>query len=290
MSRIVVAGPYPTMTGPEAQATFSFVRRLVAEGKDVTVISPWPSAAHHHADPIAKRGSIKLAKLVRDADVLHLRLDAAALHADADDRSLFPVRMALRVAMQRPGRCEVRLDRVPRTVSRQWATLVLGRAALVLVTTEDERQSLTAAGVPASKIVVDPEPETLAAACGPPPRRSEATRAVAAPSQAAVSAAELQALVRSRAAEDRLVNRKPSPTDHELPSLPLRHLARMGRAPVRSSKPGGTFLKRLLIKSLAWQFDNVIASVNRLHQATIDAFENLEAQLAARSEDGRPVR
>ena len=49
MSRVVVAGPYPTMPGPESAATFALVRSLVAAGDDVTVVSPQPSAAHHHA-------------------------------------------------------------------------------------------------------------------------------------------------------------------------------------------------------------------------------------------------
>lgn len=287
MSRVVVAGPYPPMTGPEAQATFAFVRRLVADGKDVTVISPWPSAAHHHADPIAKRGSVRLAKLLRDVDVLHLRLDAAALHAQADDRSLFPVRMALRVALQRPKRSEVRLDRVPPKVSRQWANLVLGPAARVLVATEVERQALVAAGVDAAKIHVEPEPEMVAAETAPAVRRVPAGSAPE-PEPEPATASELQALVRRRATEDRVVNRKPMPNDEEPASLPLRHLVRMERAPVRSSLPGGTLVKRLLAKALAWQFDNVITSVNRLHQATIDAFDNLEAEVAARGDRDDP--
>ena len=108
-----------------------------------------------------------------------------------------------------------------------------------------------------------------ASAAGPAPGRRCAGQGVG---------AELQELVRRRAAEDRAVNRKASTVPEGTASLPLRHLVRMERAPVRSNKPGGAFVKRSISKLLGWQFDNVIASVNRLHQATIDAVELLEAQ------------
>ena len=273
MSRVVVAGPYPTMPGPESAATFSLVRRLVAAGEDVMVISPQPSAAHHHADPGGPRGAARLAQLVRGADELHLRLDAAALAAGSDARSLLPGRMALRVALQRVGRSVVRLDRVPRDVSRQWANLVLGRAGEVLVSSEDERTTLVAAGVDAGKVRVDPEPELVAAS---EPRRPAGVAAPVVP--AGASAAELQELVRRRAVEDRALHRRASVAEEGTASLPLRHLVRMERAPVRSNKLGGAVLKRVMAKALQWQFDNVIASVNRLHQATIDAVDHLEAE------------
>ena len=279
MSGTIVAGPYPTMTGPESAATFALVRRLVAAGEDVTVISPQPSAAHLHADPGGSRGAVRLATLVRGADVLHLRLDAAAMGADSDARSLFPGRLAIRTALQRVGRAEVRLDRVPATVSRRFANLVLGKADRVLVTTEEERSSLVAAGVPAGVVVVDPEPEMTAAALAPSESRPPAAPVVV---PAGVSAAELQDLVRRRAEEDRTRNEKASAVSAGTASLPLRHLVRMERPPVRSNKPGGVFVKKAMAKALAWQLDNVIASVNRLHQATIDAIENLEAERSSR--------
>ncbi|HVF32901.1 MAG TPA: hypothetical protein VM933_07690 [Acidimicrobiales bacterium] len=281
--RVVVAGPYPTMGGPEAQATFALVRRLVAAGDDVTVISPQPSAAHLHADPGGPRGAARLASLVRDADELHLRLDASALGAGSDARARLPGRMALRVGLQRVGRSIVRLDRVPATVSRQWANLVLGKAGAVLVSTEAERASLVAAGVDGSKVRVEPERELAEA---PLSRRVPAGGS--GPATTSASAAELQELIRARAAEDRALHRKASAAPEGTASLPLRHLVRMERAPVRSNKPGGAFLKRAMAKALQWQFDNVIASVNRLHQATIDALDNLESE--RRPEGDRPVR
>ena len=273
--RVVVAAPYPTMPGPEAAATFALVRQLVAAGDDVTVVSPAPSAAHHHADPGGPRGAAKLARLVGGADLLHLRLDAGSLGAASDSKTLLPARLALNAALRRVGESEVRLDRVPANVSPQWASLVLGRATRVLVDGHAAEGALLRAGVDPARVVVQPEPELAA-----PRSARRATSPVSTPD--APTATELQDLVRRRAAEDRATNRRPQATAAEgAASLPLRHLVRMERAPVRSNKPGGAFLKRAIAKLLQWQFDNVIASVNRLHQATIDAIDNLEAQAQA---------
>jgi hypothetical protein len=270
MSRVVVAAPYPTMPGPEAAATFALVRRLVAAGDDVTVVSPGPSAAHHHADPGGPRGAVRLARLAAGADLLHVRLDARALAAGADAPRLLPARLALRSALGRARRTEVRLDRVPNEVSRRWAALALSAADRVLVSTDAEAAALRAAGVPVAKLVVEPEPTEDDA-----PRR--VASGAAAPA-AGTTAVELQELVRSRAAADRAANRRPSASPEGTASLPLRHLVRMERAPVRSNKPGGAFVKRSIAKLLGWQFDNVIASVNRLHQATIEAIDGLEQE------------
>jgi len=290
MSRVVVAGPYPTMPGPESAATFSLVRRLVAAGDDVTVISPVPSAAHHFADPGSPRGAARLAKLLRDAEVLYLRLDAAALAAGAESRPLMAGRLALRVALQRAKERHVRLDRVPGTVSRQFANVVLGQADRVLVTTEGERDALVAAGVDAGRVAVEPEPEMLAAASGATAPRRVVRSADGAVPASVTSAAELQELVRRRALEDRAARRNGSEAAAGEASLPLRHLVRMERPPTRSNFPAGSFVKRSMEKAMRWQFDNVIASVNRLHEATIDAVEALEAEVAELRERDRPVR
>lgn len=280
--RIVVAAPYPIMPGPESAATFSYVRRLMAEGNDVVVVSPVPSAAHHFANPIGPRSAVKLGRLAKGADLLHLRLDANAQAVEHESPRLLVTRLGLQAVVRSAKRTEVRLDRVPSSVGRKWAALVLGPAAEVLVATDDERAALVAAGVPAAKVTVAPEPE-MAAAAEPAVRRlSEG------PVAPGASVAELQDLVRRRAAEDRASRRRASASasaSTEVPaSLPLRHLVRMERPSVASNLPGGAILKRFLVKLFAWQFDNVIGSVNRLHQATIDAVETLEARQARDTE------
>ena len=279
---VVVAAPYPTMPGPESAATFAMVRELVAAGNEVTVVSPAPSAAHHHADPGGPRGAARLARFLGGADLLHLRLDAAALAASVESPRLLPGRIALHGVLRRAAESEVRLDRVPADVSRRWASLVLGQATRVLVEDHAAAGALARAGVPGDRVVVSPE--TAFAEDGPQTRRV-AVDPGGASTSSSPTAADLQELVRRRAIEDRAANRRASTVPEGTASLPLRHLVRMERAPVRSNKPGGAFLKKSIAKLLQWQFDNVIASVNRLHQATIEAIENLEAAQAQAGDD-----
>ena len=277
--RVVVAAPYPTMPGPESAASLALVRELVAAGDDVVVASPEPSAAHHHIDPAGPRGAVRLARLAKGADLLHLRLDAAALGASDDAPRLLPGRLALHGVLRRAGESELRLDRVPTSVSSTWATLVLGRSTRVVVDDEAAREALVQAGVEGGRIIVAPpvEPEST-------PPRARRPEGPAVPGNAP-TAAELQELVRRRAVEDRAANPRASTVAVGTAALPLRHLVRMERAPVRSNKPGGAFVKKSIAKVLQWQFDNVIASVNRLHQATIEAIENLEAAQGQAGDD-----
>jgi hypothetical protein len=257
------------MPGPETAATFRLVRSLVANGDEVMVVSPSPSAAHHHADPGGPRGAARLARLANGVDRLIVRLDAAALGAGADPRRLLPGRLGISAALRRARRAEVRLDRVPSTVGTGFAKLVLGPAAAVVVSTEEERAALVAAGVDEAKVAVDPEPEADA--------QASIRRASSGP-VASKSVNELQAVIREWAAAERAAGKRVAARAEGEASLPLRHLVRMEPARPRSQKPGGKVVKRLVAKLTAWQFDNVIGHVNRLHQATIEALENLEAQ------------
>jgi hypothetical protein len=70
--KVLVFGDYPPTPGPEAAATLACVRDLVAEGAEVTVVSPVPSGAHHHADPRTPAGAARLLRWSRSADALVL--------------------------------------------------------------------------------------------------------------------------------------------------------------------------------------------------------------------------
>lgn len=274
MSRVLVAGPYPTMPGPEAAATFALVRELVDAGEEVTVVSPAPSAAHHHLDVGGSRGALRLARLAAGVDRLVVRLDAQALAVSADPPRMLPGRLGLALALRRPTRVEVRLDRVPPTVSRRWTGLVLAPAARVVVASEEERAALVAAGVEPATVVVEPAPV-------PPPR---VPRHEPSGEPAPANAADLEELVRRRAVEERMYAPAAGGPAAGRASLPLRHLSRMERAPLKSNKPGGVLIKRTLAKVLGWQFDWVIEHVNQLHQATIDALDELERRHPARDD------
>ncbi len=70
MSRAVVVGPYPPTADPAGAITLAEVRALRAEGHDVLVISPEPSAARVDADPTTRRGARRIERLVRGADLV----------------------------------------------------------------------------------------------------------------------------------------------------------------------------------------------------------------------------
>jgi len=275
--RVLVAAPYPTMGGAEAAATFEQVRRLVADGAEVLVVSPRPSAAHAHADPGSPRGAAKLATLAAGRDRLVVRLDAGALAVGVDSPRLLPGRVALAVAVRRVPRAEVVLDRVPASVSRRWASLVLAPAASVTVATAEERDALVDARVAAEKVVVDPD--IL------PPSSDRILDAIARPGSAAAgaadarSAAAIEELVRRRAAELRTpLEAGFGPGRVGVASKALRSIPLLERPRVRTNNPAYLVVKRTQLKLLSWMFDWVIQHVNRVQQATIEAIETLEEQ------------
>ena len=60
--------PYPPLRDGIAAYAVQSVARLRADGVDVEVLSPDPSAAHHHLDLRGRRGPLALARRVRDYD------------------------------------------------------------------------------------------------------------------------------------------------------------------------------------------------------------------------------
>ena len=66
----MVVGPYPPTADPAGAVTLAQVRALRADGHDVLVISPEPSAARVNAAPHTRRGARRIAHLVRDAEIV----------------------------------------------------------------------------------------------------------------------------------------------------------------------------------------------------------------------------
>src|SRR5690349_24856095 len=62
--------PYPPVRDGIASYALQTVRALRREGLDVEVLSPGPSAAHHHLDLVGPRGALALAKRVRGYDLM----------------------------------------------------------------------------------------------------------------------------------------------------------------------------------------------------------------------------
>ena len=66
--RILVVSPYPPARDGIAAYAVQQVRALRRAGHDVEVLSPGPSAAHHHLDLVGPRGGAALARRVRGYD------------------------------------------------------------------------------------------------------------------------------------------------------------------------------------------------------------------------------
>lgn len=66
--RILMVTPYPPLRDGIAAYALQSVARLRAAGDDVEVLSPDPSAAHHHLDLRGLRGPLALARRVRGYD------------------------------------------------------------------------------------------------------------------------------------------------------------------------------------------------------------------------------
>jgi glycosyltransferase involved in cell wall biosynthesis len=66
--RVLMVSPYPPVRDGIAAYALQTVRALRQQGYDVEVLSPGPSAAHHHLDLLGPRGALALAKRVGDYD------------------------------------------------------------------------------------------------------------------------------------------------------------------------------------------------------------------------------
>lgn len=66
--RVLMISPYPPVRDGIASYALQTVRALRREGVDVEVLSPGPSAAHHHLDLRGPRGALALAKRIRAYD------------------------------------------------------------------------------------------------------------------------------------------------------------------------------------------------------------------------------
>lgn len=74
---ILVVAPYPPMRDGIGAYALQQVARLRAQGDRVEVLSPLPSAAHHHLELVGWRGPLALGKRIRRYDrvIVHFYLD-----------------------------------------------------------------------------------------------------------------------------------------------------------------------------------------------------------------------
>jgi glycosyltransferase involved in cell wall biosynthesis len=152
--------PYPPLRDGLASYALQEVKSLSDAGHEVEVLSPTPSAAHHHLDLKRVRGPLALAKRLRDYDRVIVQYHPGIFLAEGStDAHRAAMAASLAAALQAGGNVELRvhefdveLDR--RSKAEQVAVRRMWRAAdRLVVHTEPEREQLAkVARLPVSRI------------------------------------------------------------------------------------------------------------------------------------------
>ena len=160
--RLRMVTPYPPLRDGIAAYAVQSVARLRADGVDVEVLSPDPSAAHHHLDLRGRRGPLALARRVRDYDKVVVqfhpdvffpvpcgkwRFVAVSAGLEAVFRAARDLEVRVHEADYQSGRGDGVAARAAR---RMWAA-----APRVVVHSEAERQAFVEGfGVPPERVEV----------------------------------------------------------------------------------------------------------------------------------------
>jgi hypothetical protein len=268
--RVVVYGEYPPFPTPGAAATLVSVQSYLAAGREIEVVSPQPSAAHHHADAGNPKGAAKLALIVGGAEFV-ARLDPGILR---HTRGAGPVaaRTALALAVRRAGSTTIYFPPLTTAPAGKWVRSILGPAERVVVATQEDADRLRAAGLDAKKVDVAAEAWWLPPAGGGGKSEAGGQPATARNGWGVPSGAsreELEAEVRLRAAGDR----EDDAATPLSPSWPLQMLMPLTPAPTESSRPLFRLIKRYVHRLVAWEVVPIVEQVNHLHRATIESFD-----------------
>jgi glycosyltransferase involved in cell wall biosynthesis len=159
--RILMVTPYPPLRDGIGNYAVQEVKRLRAQGHDVEVLSPEPSAAHHHLELSSRRGPLALAKRVSAYDrvVIQFHPDMFFPIGSTGARRL-EVTLGL-LAVFRLADVEVRVHEVNYEFGRGHSVLARATRAMwraadrITVHTEMERERFAEAfGVPLERIAV----------------------------------------------------------------------------------------------------------------------------------------
>jgi|GEM_PF-3470475 len=294
-----MVSPYPPARDGLASYAVQEVKRLQAEGHEVEVLSPGPSAAHHHLDLRGARGLLALAGRVTGYERVIVQYHPAIFfRAGSGATARAATTALLAVAFRRAGNVELRVhefDRELRERSRRerWLARAMWRAAeRIVVHTDAEQQhlaavvgldpwcievtdhgahlvrgtSMTRPGAPAR---LDLPADTMRRAAGRGAVTARATRPW--PTEGGVDRERIMAEVRARAAQSHPGSTTTSPAGAR--SAALRRLAPLSLPEPVAARPGVVSLKRLVRRLTGWEIDPVVRQVNRLQQAVIEALE-----------------
>lgn len=144
--RILMISPYPPVRDGIATYALQTVRALRREGHDVEVLSPGPSAAHHHLDLVGPRGALALAKRIRGYDRVIIQFHPDFFYPDpASAKSRMTESLALAAPFRLAERLEVVVHEIdgrhgnPARPDGQAARLLWKLVDEVKVHTESER-------------------------------------------------------------------------------------------------------------------------------------------------------
>jgi hypothetical protein len=281
VTRCIVYGDYPPFPGAAAAETLHTVRTLLADGRDVEVVSPRPSAAHHHADILRPSGAAAFARRIAGGPDVVVCLDSTMLAAGG--RRAHAARALLAVALRRARNLELRLSPLPRSPDPAWVRAVVEPAERIVVASPADRRVLADLGVPAERIAEPDEAMTErwfpaggeenedGGGANGDRARTEPWRLGGTPGPE-----EIEAEIRRRAERDRAAES----TSTVAPSWPLHLLNPLHPAPVQSSKPLFRLVKQLVHRLVAWEVVPIVEQVNHLQRATIEAVDraSVEAQ------------
>jgi len=177
--RILMVCPYPPIRDGIGAYAVQQATTLRAAGHDVEILSPLPSAAHHHLELRSWRGPLALAKRVPRYDrvILHFHVDMF-YPAPLARREMVAVTLGLTAALARARNVDLVVHEINYEWGRRRSVRALVRTMLrsarrLLVHTQTERRLLCAAfGLPTSAVEVIAHGTDFI-------RRTDASRAVA---------------------------------------------------------------------------------------------------------------
>ncbi|MCU1344728.1 MAG: hypothetical protein JWL70_994 [Acidimicrobiia bacterium] len=162
MTRILMVTPYAPYRDGVAAYALQEVRALRAAGHQVEVLSPGPSAAHHHLDLSSPRGPYALAKRVVNYDELILQFHPDFFYRiGSDTEARVRTTLGLLATFSRAKRVDVRLHEFRqdppsrRTIEGLLLRRMWRAPDRITVHTATERDLFCAAyGIPASDVEI----------------------------------------------------------------------------------------------------------------------------------------
>lgn len=160
--RILMVTPYPPVRDGIAAYAVQAVAALRRQGHDVEVLSPGPTAAHHHLQTVGPRGALALAKRVRRYDKVVVQFHPDVFYpTPSTTGQRAAVSLSLAVAFRRAREVEVLVHEIDYRMGRSAgpdgpaARLLWRSVDRIVVHTAAERRDFTRAfGVSAANVAV----------------------------------------------------------------------------------------------------------------------------------------